>query len=148
MELFIRRRWTTKPAQSVSYSVFEGKHFLFQLRVFYFLSWITTGPVLVHLLLKFSMAYPILSMKAAISKIKLYSLLFGKISHHTQRGQTIHFECPQYELNGITISVPTKTIPITFSQNSNIYLNFWCPEISDVCFLIHYVYTYTISHVH
>ena len=92
MELFIRRRWTTKPAQSVSYSVFEGKHFLFQLRVFYFLSWITTGPVLVHLLLKFSMAYPILSMKAAISKIKLYSLLFGKISHHTQRGQTIHFE--------------------------------------------------------
>ena len=39
------RRWTTIPAPLVSYSVHEGKHFLFQLWVDYFLSWFTMGPV-------------------------------------------------------------------------------------------------------
>ena len=44
MEHFSRRRWTTTLAPLLSYSVHEGKHFLFQLWVDYFLSWFTTGP--------------------------------------------------------------------------------------------------------
>ena len=45
IENFSRRRWTTLPAPSVSYSAHEGKHLLFQLWVDYFLSWFTTGQV-------------------------------------------------------------------------------------------------------
>ena len=54
MEHFSIRRWKNIPAPLVSYSVHEGKHFLFQLWVDFFLSWFTTGPVVHLLLLKFS----------------------------------------------------------------------------------------------
>ena len=45
MEHFSRRRWTNILAQAVSYSVHEGKQFMFQLWVRYFLSWFTMGSV-------------------------------------------------------------------------------------------------------
>ena len=45
MEHLSRRRWTTIPVPWGSYSVHEGKQFLFQLWVDYFLSWFTTGLV-------------------------------------------------------------------------------------------------------
>ena len=45
-EHFSIRRWITLSALSVSYSVHEGKYFLFQLWVDYFLSWFTTGKVM------------------------------------------------------------------------------------------------------
>ena len=55
MVLLSTRILTTITVQLLSYSVHEGKHFLFQLWVDFFLSWFTTG--LVQLFISWSWCY-------------------------------------------------------------------------------------------
>ena len=76
MEHFSRRRWTILLAPSVSNPVHEGKHFLFQLWVDFFLSWFTS--TVAHLLLlKFSMAGQHLKDRPNLGK-RNFSLRFKR----------------------------------------------------------------------